>query len=208
MTRSCAALCRVVRGGLHSKLGTSSFAGSPQAGRDRHGRRRFRGLGISAVLTLFGPSTRTLRYDQCQSLASTRAIDCEIRIQGADRQPGNFSEPHNTCIGERHRNIAVTAHQAAHRLCLSIEPKRNAQGSVTQAFQQPPGLNFLPGEQETGFGQYRFASQQWRGEVRELLNGPAVTSFTRAEIGHQWPGIDHRSRCHRPKSSMYFGFVA
>jgi hypothetical protein len=181
----------------------------PQAGRDRSrrsglagGTRHPRGIGP------FWSSALTLPYDQCQPLAPARAIDREIRIQGADRQSGDFGKPHKAGVGERHWDIAVSAHQVAHRRCLRVKVECNAQGSTSQALEQPPGLNFLPAEQETGLGQYRLASQQWWGEVGELLNGPVVTGFVRAEIGHQWPGIDHRSRCHRPNSSMYFGFVA
>src|SRR5438270_9882281 len=52
-------------------------------------------LGIPAKLALFWSSALTLRYDQCQPLTSTCAIDCEIRIQGAHRQSGDFGEAHN-----------------------------------------------------------------------------------------------------------------
>jgi len=147
------------------------------------------------------------RHYQRNPLAPAHPINCEIRIQSTHWQLGNFGEPYEAGIGERHRNVAIANHQIANRSCLSIQIKGDAQGS-SEVIQQAPREYSLSGEQEAGFGQYRSACEQWWGDIRELLDGPLMALFIRAEIGDERPGIDHRSRSQWPNPSIYFGLVA
>jgi hypothetical protein len=61
------------------------------------------------------------RHYQRHPLAPAHPVNCEIRIQSAYRQSGNFGEPYEAGIGERHRNVAVANHQIANRSCLGIQ---------------------------------------------------------------------------------------
>jgi len=53
----------------------------------------------------------------------------------------------------------------------------------------------LSREQQTGFDQYRFTSERWWGEIRELLDGPLMivpTPYLRVAICPGTPYTDDR----------------
>jgi hypothetical protein len=85
------------------------------------------------------------RHYQRNSVAPAHPVNCEIRTQSAYRQSGNFGEPYEAGIGERHRNVARANHQIANRSCLNIQIKGDAQGP-SQVIQQAPRGYPLPRE--------------------------------------------------------------
>lgn len=136
------------------------------------------------------------------------AIVRKIRVQGANRQPGEFGEPDEASIGERHRQISVSLHEAGNGTRLLVEAKADPQYSLLHLLQKPPPGHFCPLEQKAGLGQYGLASQYRRCELFELLDRPGVPRLVGAEIRDERAGIHQGAGPHRPNPSMYLGFVA
>ena len=129
------------------------------------------------------------------------AVDLEIAVGGEEQGAiVNLRQPDECCIRQGSWNVFIATEQGTHGRDLLLQGEGELHHAPLDQLQRQRRIKAGACEQEAGFGHHGFTTQQWRLQLAELLNGPAVVGVAATEQGDPGAGVEqHRHDQCSPK---------